>query len=101
VAFRIHRVTADFLNEMKQTGMQNLKADELIAFKIHGVDATWIRQIQSLGYPKLSADQLVSLRIHGITPEFIREAQSNFKDVTIDQLIQLKRLGILKTPRII
>ena len=34
------------------------------------------------------------MRIHGITPADIREAQKHFKDLSIDQMIKLKQLGI-------
>jgi hypothetical protein len=101
VTFRIHQVTADWVNGLKQTGLGDLTPDKLIALKIHGADGAWVRGIQSLGYPNLSSEMAVTLRIHQITPEFIREAHSKFKDLTLEQVIQLKLMGILKTPTII
>ena len=102
VAFRIHGVTVDFVNGFKQLGWIHLKPEELVSFRIHGVTADNVRQIQRLGYPNLTADEAIGFRIHDITPDFIRAAQSHgFKNLRPDQMIQLQRLGILKTPEII
>lgn len=95
VEFRIQGVTAAFINELKQVGLQDLNADKIIELKIQGADPVWIRQIQSLGYSNVSAENFIELRIQGVTPDFIREARNRFKDLTIDQLIQLKQFGIL------
>jgi beta-lactamase regulating signal transducer with metallopeptidase domain len=101
VAFRIHEVTADWINELKQAGLRDLTPDKLVALKIHGADGAWHRGIQALGYPDLSPELAVTLRIHQITPAFIREAQSKFKNLTLEQVIRLKLMGILKSPEII
>jgi beta-lactamase regulating signal transducer with metallopeptidase domain len=98
VEFREQGVTADFIRELKQTGLRELNADKIVELKVQGADPAWIRQIQSLGYPNVSVDDAIELRDEGVTAEFIREARTRFKAVTIDQLIQLKQLGILKTP---
>jgi beta-lactamase regulating signal transducer with metallopeptidase domain len=96
--FREQGVTADFIKELKQTGLRELNADKIVELKVQGADPAWIRQVQSLGYPNVSVDDAIELRDEGVTAEFIREARTRFKAVTIDQLIQLKQLGILKTP---
>jgi hypothetical protein len=94
-------VTGGWVNELKQAGLSDLTPDKLIALKIHGADAAWLQAIQALGYPNLTPETAVALRIHQVTPEFIRLAQSKFKNITLEQLIQLKQLGILKSPEII
>jgi hypothetical protein len=95
VSFRIHGITSEFVRQLQQAGFQNPRPDDVISLKIHGADPAWIRQIQSLGLSGLSIDRIVELRIHGITPEFIQEARKRFPNITLDQLIQLKQLGIL------
>jgi hypothetical protein len=88
-------VSSEFVHQLQEAGFQKLRPDDVINLKIHGADPAWIRQIQSLGFQGLSIDRIVELRIHGITPEFIQEARKRFPNVSLDQLIQLKQLGIL------
>ncbi|MEN3335723.1 MAG: hypothetical protein V7641_5088 [Blastocatellia bacterium] len=98
-ALRIHGVTPEFIKEMEAAGYANLSADDLTGFRIHGVNASFIKSIQALGF-KPSADQLMSLRIHNVTTEFIDTVKSRgFSDVTLDQLIELRQLNIIPSPR--
>lgn len=96
ISFRIHGVTPAFVNEMRQAGMRNLSSDDLISMKIHGVSARFVSAVEAEGFD-LSSKDAISLRIHGVTPEFVRQVKSRqFNDLTIDQLIALRRLGIIK-----
>jgi beta-lactamase regulating signal transducer with metallopeptidase domain len=98
-AMRIHGVTPEFIKELEAAGYAGLSADDLTSFRIHGVNAGYIKSIQALGF-KPSADQLTSLRIHNVTPEFIETVKSRgFTDVTLDQLIELRRLNIIPGSR--
>jgi beta-lactamase regulating signal transducer with metallopeptidase domain len=96
---RIHGVTAEFITEMKSFGLTNLSADDVTAFRIHGVNAGFIKSIQALGY-RPTPDDLVGLRVHGVTPDFIENVRSHgFKDVTLEQVMELKRLNIIPGSR--
>jgi beta-lactamase regulating signal transducer with metallopeptidase domain len=94
--FRIHGIDADWINAQNRAGFGNLSADKLIELRIHGVSSDFVSQIRSLGYPDISVDTILEMRIHGITPDYVREAKSRFKDLTPDQIIQLKTYNILK-----
>ena len=97
VSFRVYRVTPDFIKELKQAGLRELKPDDLIALKVYKADPAAIREIQSLGFPNISVNDIVSLRVYRISPKFIQDAQKRFKNITVDQIVSLKMLGILNT----
>ena len=64
---------------------------------IHGVTPDFVSQVKATGLRGLNFERLIAMRIHGLTPADIREAQKHFKDLSIDQMIKLKQLGILSS----
>jgi beta-lactamase regulating signal transducer with metallopeptidase domain len=96
---RIHGVTVEFVEEIEKLGYGSLSADQLMSLRIHGVTPRFVQAIQALGY-KPTVDQLTSLRIHGVTPDFIEAVKNRgFHDVTMAQLIELRRLNIVPGSR--
>lgn len=125
IAMKIHNVTPEFGAEIKSLGLAGMTIEQLIAFRIHGVEAAKLREMQSLGLGTPTADQAVALRIHNVTPEFVRGLKDagltklgyddavaarihgitadfiqealkhGFKNLTLDQLIRLKQIGIM------
>jgi hypothetical protein len=71
---RIHGVTPDFINEIRQSGYDRLTVDKLVEFRIHGVSAKFIKDLKDAGYTDLSADDLVEIRING-REGFIRKSK--------------------------
>jgi predicted metallopeptidase len=52
---------------------------------------TYVKSIQAIGYDTLLAEDFIKLKTYGVTPEYILELrQQGFKELTIDQLIQMK-----------
>jgi beta-lactamase regulating signal transducer with metallopeptidase domain len=96
---RIHGVTAEFIKELDILGCSNLSADQLMGLRIHGVTPDFIRAIQALGY-KPTADELTAMKIHGVTPDFVGTVRSRgFRDLTVAQLIELRRMNIIRGSR--
>ena len=94
IAFRIFNVTPQFIHEMRAEGLAATDSDKVIAFRIHGVTPAMVREVRKAGL-KASEDQLIAMRIHGVTPEFISDMKSRgLKDLTIDQLVNLRIHGI-------
>jgi len=55
-----------------------------------------MRGLKEAGLTNLGCEDVIAARIHGITPDFIKEATKHgFKNLTLDQLIRLKQIGIL------
>ena len=72
-----------------------LDLQQFIAFRIHGVSAEFIEQLQALSFKHPDPDQLVVMRIHGVTPEYINNLKSQgMKDLSIDQLVNMCVQGI-------
>jgi beta-lactamase regulating signal transducer with metallopeptidase domain len=93
-AFRVHGVAEEFIRELGSLGYPDLSADQLTAFSVHGVTPKFVAAMQSLGF-KPTIDQLLQMRIYGVTPDFVESVKSGgFNDVTIAQLIELRRLNI-------
>ena len=96
---RIHGVTPEFIKELDILGYSKLSADQLMGLRIHGVSAGFIQAIQALGY-RPTTDELTAMRIHGVTPAFVETVRSRgFSDVTVAQLIELRRMNIIPGSR--
>ena len=94
VAFRIFNVNAEFVEALRKEGMDIRSSDNLVAFRIHGVSPEMVRALHQSGYQP-SEDELVAMRIHGVTPEFVSNLRARgMKDLTIDQLVNLRIHGI-------
>lgn len=94
VGMRVQRVTPEYMRDIRAFGL-NPSVDDLIGMKVQGVTPEFIKTLQSAGF-KPSVDDVISAKVQGLTPEFVDEARKHgFKDLTIEKLIELKRLGIL------
>jgi beta-lactamase regulating signal transducer with metallopeptidase domain len=125
IAMKIQGVTPDYLRGMHEEGLQPT-ADQLVGMRIQGVTPDYVRGIQALDL-KPTVDEFVSMRIQGVTAEYIKDLQSagfkfsvdeviaariqqidkefidkaakhGFKNLSLEQLIRLKNLGILDSP---
>ena len=73
--------TADF-------GYERVPFDQLVAFRIHKVTPDFIGELQKLGFQHPQPPQLINLPIHGVTPEYIGRLQARgVKDLTLDKLV--------------
>jgi bla regulator protein blaR1 len=94
IGMKIQGITAEYVKAIQDAGFRP-DTDELIGMKVQGVTAAYLKELQSAGL-KLDVDDAIGAKIQGITPEFIAKARSHgFKDLTLDQLIQLKNTGVL------
>jgi beta-lactamase regulating signal transducer with metallopeptidase domain len=60
-----------------------------------GESSDFISGMAAAGYRNLTIDQLIDLRTHGVTPEFARSVQqAGYADVKPDQLIKLRQHGV-------
>lgn len=97
VSLRIHGAPPNYPRLVKELGLGDPSIEQLISMLIHGVSPDFAREIKATGLRGLNFDRLIAMRIHGVGPVDVREAQKHFKDLSIDQMIKLKQLGILST----
>src|SRR5215831_12078838 len=95
VGMKVQGVTPEYIHDIRALGL-NPSADELVGMKVQGVTPEFIKALQSAGF-KLNVDDVIGAKVQGVTPEFIDLARKHgFQNLTIDNLIQLKHLGILE-----
>jgi hypothetical protein len=62
---------------------------------VHEVTAEYRDELAAAGY-KLDAEEIIEAKVMEITPEFIEEVRAHgFKDLSMEQLIQLKHADVL------
>ena len=94
IGMKAQGVTPEYIHEIRSLGL-NPSADEIVGMKVQGMTTDYIKTLQAAGF-KPSADDVVEAKVQGVTPEFIELARKHgFQNLTIDKLVQLKRLGIL------
>jgi beta-lactamase regulating signal transducer with metallopeptidase domain len=94
VGMKVHDITPGFVKAMRDIGIDP-DADEVIALKVHDVTPEYRRAMATAGY-ELDADNLIAAKVMGVTPEFIQSVRAHgFKDLSMDQLIQLKNADVL------
>ena len=123
IAFRIHGVTPEFVEEIRAFGFPRVTADELIQMRIHGVTPGFAREMRaegvatdisqlvsfriqgvtpgflhemrSLGFPRLSAQDAVNFRIHGVTPGFVRDIRDlGYASASPEDFISMRIHGV-------
>jgi beta-lactamase regulating signal transducer with metallopeptidase domain len=94
IGMKVQGITPEYVKGFNAMGFHP-SADELIGMKVQGVDAAYLKGLQSAGF-KVDIDDAIGAKVQGVTPEFIQKVHSHgFKDLTLEQLIALKRAGVL------
>ena len=98
ISMKVQGITPDYVKSIRALGFEPT-ADELVSLKVQGITADYLKALQSAGF-KVNIDEAIGTKVQGVTPEFIQKARSHgFKDLTLDQLISLKRTGVLDPER--
>jgi bla regulator protein blaR1 len=95
VGMRVQGVTPEYISNIRALGL-NPSADEIVSMRVQGVTPEFIKALQSAGF-KPDVDDIVGAKVQGVTPEFIERARKHgFQNLTIEKLIEVKRLGLLE-----
>ena len=83
-----------YVDSLKDAGLTNLTADELISLKIQDVTADYVRSMVELGI-KPDSDDLVGLKIQGVTPDYVKQMRAaTGQNLDADALIGMKIQGV-------
>ncbi len=83
-----------YIDSLKEAGLTNLTADELIGLKVQGVTAEYVKDMKDLGM-KLDADELIGIKVQGVTAEYIREMRAaTGQTLGGDEVIGMKVQGV-------
>ena len=95
IALKVQGVTPDYVHGLQAVGLKP-NADEIVGMKVQGVTPEFIKALQSAGF-KPDVDDIIGAKVQGVTTEFIERARKHgFQNLTIEKLIELKRLGLLE-----
>ena len=98
ISMKVQGITPDYVKSIRALGFDPT-ADDLVSLKVQGITADYLKAFESAGF-KVNIDEAIGAKVQGVTPEFIQKARSHgFKDLTLDQLISLKRTGVLDPER--
>jgi beta-lactamase regulating signal transducer with metallopeptidase domain len=96
IGMKVQGVTPEYIQSIRSLGL-NPSADDIVGMKVQGVTPDYIKALQSAGF-KPSVDDVIGAKVQGVTPEFVELAKKHgFQNLTLEKLIELKRLGILES----
>jgi hypothetical protein len=88
LAFRIHGVDQDFVDEMMDLGLERLTPDQALRLKTHHVNRSYRDKMEGLGLSNFTADRLVAMKLLHVDRRLAnRLASERFEQVSISQLL--------------
>jgi beta-lactamase regulating signal transducer with metallopeptidase domain len=97
IGMKVQDVTPEYVRDIRALGL-NPSADQIIGMKVQDVTPEFIKALQSAGF-KVDVNGVIRARIENLTPEFIEKARKHgFQNLSLEKLLELKRLGVLEAP---
>jgi hypothetical protein len=87
-------VTATYVSNLRAIGFTELTLEEAVKLAKANASTAFISMMIELGY-NLTVGEIVMLRDAGVTAHFTSNVHDlGFRDVTLDQLVRLSRIGV-------
>jgi len=82
-------VTTGWVKEMKDAGVQEMTAGNIMGLRALKVDPAYVRGMAAAGYPELRAGRLTSMKAVGVSPEKVQQVRAMGYSPTEEELIQM------------
>ncbi|HEY4903312.1 MAG TPA: M56 family metallopeptidase [Candidatus Sulfotelmatobacter sp.] len=97
ISMKVQDVAPEYVRDIHALGL-NPSPDQIISMRVQDVTPQYIKALQAAGF-KVSVNEIISARVQDLTPEFIETARKHgFQNLTLEKLLELKRLGVLEAP---
>ena len=94
IGMKVQGVTPEYIRDIRALGL-NPSVEDIVGMKVQGVTPEYVKALQSAGF-KPDVEDVISSKVQGLTPEFIESAKKHgFQNLTLEKLIELKRVGVL------
>jgi hypothetical protein len=87
---RVHKITPEYVNEIRQMGFRNLTLERLVELKIFKVTPEFVNDVRAAGFASVTPQQLVNLRIFKVDLDYIRRAKAQDPTVTVERLVEMR-----------
>ena len=90
---RSHGVTADYIRQARQAGLNQFTADDFCELRTHGVEPLYLQRIVAAD-PKLTAGDIAELRTHGVEPDYLKGVQATGIALSMEDIASLRTHGV-------
>ncbi|HJP67839.1 MAG TPA: M56 family metallopeptidase [Sphingomicrobium sp.] len=89
-------LTPEYVAQMRAASpaLRNATINDMMGLKAVGATPEYVREIASAGYGNIGAEQLEGARAIGLDPAYVRAIASTGVHATIDELIELRAMGV-------
>ena len=95
IAIKIHNLTPEYIDQMRQAGMGTLTLKQIMAMKIQNVTPKYVQDLRSVGIQVTNYRDAVALKVHNVTPEFVRALRAaGYEKLTARDLARLAASGV-------
>ncbi len=95
VEFRAHGVPASLVSAIQRLKFGPYTARQIIEFSNNGVRAEFFQMLRDNGVQQIEPRDVVEARVHGLSDSSLREARRYGPNLTFQQIIKLKRAGVI------
>lgn len=90
---RSHGVTADYIRQARQAGLNQFTAEDFCELRTHGVEPLYLQRLVAAD-PKLAADDIAELRTPGVEPDYLKGMQATGIALSMEDIASLRTHGV-------
>ncbi len=95
ISLKNHGVGADYIRGIKDCGWGKLSAQEIVDLHNHGVSPEYTREVKEAGLEAATLRDAIELHQRGVRPELFHALKEHgFKNVTVQEVIEAQDCGL-------